>query len=242
MSALGELLAKVAADKELVADLAARAAATKQAVEDAKAKASEIGAEDVAAGLARVEAELEQVESGRTVLEGSLEKARFQVEAAISGTGLGAPSSAHERLAEHHPDGLDVMPPHERLGRNPTGEQLMGKDPSVGPFQKEHENANSDKNLNPFARGARSAVRNSGDFKDGLDALSKPAFQSMQVKWDPPADNYYPTVGVAEPISTYTAPQHAQADLQNPVGNLFVVAVLVADWAARGIRKWKGNS
>lgn len=248
---MGELAEKIAADKERVAELAARIAATKQTLETASGKATELGAEDIARDLGKVERELAEAESGRAVLEGSLEKARWQIMAAIHGIGPGAPAGGArsegdggtgERLVELQPGDLDVLPPHERFGANPTGEELMGKDPTLGPFQKEHENADADKRMNPFARGARSAVRNVDDFKQSFDALTKPAFQDMQSSWKPPANNTYPTVGVADSIPTVSAPPPAHAELQNPVGTLVVVAVLVSDWAARGIRKWKGRS
>jgi hypothetical protein len=118
----------------------------------------------------------------------------------------------------------------------------MGQNPNLSPFQKEHENAEADRKMNPFSRGARSAVRNVGDFKDSLDALSKPAFKQMSNDWRPPADNTYPTVGVPESVPSFTASQPTHQEIQNPVGTLVVVAVLVADWAARGIRRWKGRT
>ncbi|MCH7229652.1 hypothetical protein L0U85_02065 [Glycomyces sp. L485] len=241
MTSAHELAGKIEADKEQVAQIAGQFAAAKQAAEEAAAKMRELGAEGMAVSMEQAVTELEEAESGRATLEGSLEKARWQVMAAIHGIGPGAPKAPSQEKMDERLGGLDVMPPHERHGRNPTGDELMGIDSSVGPFQKEHENANADRNLNPFARGARSAVRNSGDFKQAVEELSKPAFTTMKNGWKPPTDTY-PTVGVAEPAATFTAPQQVQADFQNPMGNLVVVAVLVTDWAARGIRNWRGKS
>ncbi|WP_156926226.1 hypothetical protein [Glycomyces arizonensis] len=252
---MGELAEKIEADKERVAELAAKIAATKQRLETATGKARHLGAEDIAYNLDSSERELEEAESGRAVLEGSLEKARWQVMAAIHGIGPGAPaksSGGSSGSSGSSEQGWDVVGPDGEVlseGADTIPLSLQRGEPSnaelrttPGPFQKEHENADADKQMNPFARGARSAVRNANDFKKSLDALTKPAFEDMQAGWKPPANDTYPTVGVADSVPNVSVFQPTHAELHNPTGTLVVVAVLVVDWAARGLRRWKGRS
>ena len=136
MSELTDFLAAVEADRERVAQLAAQLAASRQVVQTAVAKASQLGSEDVVARLRAIESGLEQAENGRSMLEAKLEQARVQVDAAIYGNPIVASGGGSPE-----PHDVDAVPPHVRHGKNPSGDQLMGNDPSIGPFQKEHEGA-----------------------------------------------------------------------------------------------------
>lgn len=242
MSAMGELAEKIAADKERVAELAARIAATKQTLETASGKATELGAEDIARDLGKVERELAEAESGRAVLEGSLEKARWQIMAAIHGIGPGAPAGGArsegdggtgERLVELQPGDLDVLPPHERFGANPTGEELMGQDPKLGPFQKEHENADADNKMNRFKRLRRAAARNIEDLKSGGKELVAGTNSDIDSFKPEPPGTYTTTTQVPDQTPQIHSPPTAQPNPTDLVGTAIVMAVVVTDGAGR---------
>jgi hypothetical protein len=246
-----ELAEKIAAVKEEVDELAGRFASSKGQAEQLAAALGAIGADAAAQRFQAIAEKCEESESGRATLGGGLEKARWQVMSAVHGTlgpgkygsgpgGRVVPQTqAGGADGGPKPGGLDAIPPHLRQDPTPTGEELTGVDSTIGPFQKEHENANTDQGMSPFRRGARSVIRNIGDLKDAADQLAKPTMTEMSTAWDPPET--YPVVGTPEPLSTYTAPPQAHADYQNAVGNLVVVAALVAEVAARRIKHWKGQ-
>jgi hypothetical protein len=237
---MGELAEKIEADKERVAELAARVAATKQALETASGKAGELGANDIVARLGAVERELEEVESGRAVLEGSLEKARWQVMAAIHGIGPGAPASGGgERLVEHHPDGLDAVPPHERFGANPSGEELMGQNPNLSPFQKEHENAEADKGKSKAQRFGRAFVRNTGDAADYVKKTNESVTFDLGDQFDPWGADSRSTVEVptGQPSVHSYRPEATDIKASDVFGTTIVVAAIVVEGISRFIRK-----
>jgi len=244
---MGELAEKIAADKERVAELAARIAATKQTLETASGKATELGAEDIARDLGKVERELAEAESGRAVLEGSLEKARWQIMAAIHGIGPGAPAGGArsegdggtgERLVELQPGDLDVLPPHERFGANPTGEELMGQDPKLGPFQKEHEGAEDDRGKSRAQRFGRKLVRNIEDISSASKTTAKSSYQSMSDGYQPPNNpQVYETVGTPEPTPpTFGAQPAPKAAVEDTVASMVVLAVVAVEGVSRFVK------
>lgn len=246
MGSLNDLAAKIEADRAAAAEVAGPINSSKGQAEHTITAMIGLGLEGSAARMRKVVDEVEEAESLRAALEGALTKAHFMVVSAIQGNmGPGAPGSgAVVPLTRIDADGapkagLDAIPRHLREDPAPTGEELTGVDPSLSPFQKEHENANTDQGMSSFRRGARNFVRNIGDFKDAADQLAKPTMSEMSTVWEPPPT--YPVVGTPEPLSTYTAPPQAHVDYQNTVGNLVVVAALFAEVAARRIRHWKGQ-
>jgi hypothetical protein len=242
MTSLLEVAAKIAADKEQASQLTGILAAAKDQAEETAGRLDAIGVERSAARMQQVATTLEEAESLRAALEGGLQKAHWQVMSAVHGRiGPGAPGSGaivplvrKEGQDGALAGGLDAVPPHVRHGSNPSGDELTGIDPSLSPFQKEHEGANDDRKLNPFHRGTRRALQNSGDLKDAADQLALPGIREAGDLWKPP--EAYPVVGTAEPTATFMAPPPAHADYQGAVGNLVVVAALVAEWAARGLK------
>lgn len=247
MASLVEVAAKIAADKEQVSQLGAILAAAKDQAEQTAGSLSAVGVERSATQMQQAAAVIEEAESLRAALEGGLQKAHWQVMSAAHGRiGPGAPGSGaivplvrKEGQDGGLAGGLDAVPPHVRHGANPSGDELAGIDPSLSPFQKEHEGANDDKEMSRFRRGGRNVVRNVGDLKDASDQIAKPVMTDMSTVWEPPET--YPVVGTPEPLSTFSAPPQAHADHQNTVGNLVVVAALVAELAARKIKHWKGQ-
>lgn len=229
MSELTDFLAEVEAEKEAVAQFAAKLAGTGQIVETAKAKAAELGSNDVVARLARVEAELEQMETGRAVLEGSLEKARIQVDAAIYGNPIGSPVGGPKPSVE----GLDAVPPHVRHGQNPTGDELMGNDPSIGAFQKEHENANADRKMNRMSRLGRAGVRNAGDLRSFANDLTTSA-TGTTAGIDPPASGSYQAITeVPSNVPQLHSPPAAKVGPTDLVGTVVMMAAVTVEGIGR---------
>jgi hypothetical protein len=247
VAGLWELAAKIEADRAAVEAVAGPINSSKGQAEHSARAIGGLGAERASTQLHQVIDKIEEAESIRAALQGALVKAHWIVLSAIHGTiGPGAPGSgAVVPLTRVDPQtgapkaGLDAVPPHLRQDPTPSGEELTGVDPSLSPFQKEHEGANLDQNMSKFRRGARNVVRNVGDLKDAADQLAKPTMTEMSTSWDPPET--YPVVGTPEPLSTFTAPPQAQPDYQNAVGNLVVVAALIAEVAARRMKDWKGK-
>ncbi|WP_030154929.1 hypothetical protein [Glycomyces sp. NRRL B-16210] len=247
MANLRELAAQIESDRAAVEAMSGLINSSKEQAEQTAGAIGDLGFERSAARARQVVEKIEEAESIRATLQGSLVKAHFQVMSAVHGRiGPGAPGSgAIVPLTRMDADtgapkaGLDAVPPHVRQEPTPTGEELTGVDPSLTPFQKEHEGANDDQGMSKFRRGARNMARNVGDLKDAADQLAKPTMTEMGTRWEPPET--YPVVGTPEPAPVFTAPVSAPADHQNAVGNLVVVAVLVAEVAARRIKGRKGK-
>jgi hypothetical protein len=246
VAGLNDLAASIEATRASVEAVAGPINSSKGQAEHTVAAMAGLGVEGVSARMRQTIDRIDEAESIRAALEGALVKAQFQVMSAIHGTmGPGAKGSGAivplKRIDEQTgapKAGLDAVPPHVRQDATPSGDELTGVAPSLSPFQKEHENAEVDQGMGSFRRGARNIVRNIGDLKDASDQIAKPVTTEMSTVWEPPET--YPVVGTPEPLSTYSAPPQAHADYQNAVGNLVVVAALVAEVAARRIKHWKG--
>ncbi len=246
-----ELAEKIEADKERVAQLAAKVAATKQVLATATGKAVALGAEDIARNLERVEQELEQAESGRAVLEGSLEKARWQVMAAIHGIGPGAPAN---RSGEAGPAGVQVVGPDGEplsegadtlplsLQRGEAGNAELTSAP--GSFQKEHEGAEDDKGESKTRRVSQRLVRNIQSIESTSKKTAKSAYQSMSEAYEPPRNpQLYETVGTPDPPSATLGPQPAaKAAVEDTVASMLVMAVVAVEGVSRFVKARKGKS
>jgi hypothetical protein len=248
VASLNDVAASIEVTRASVEAVAGPINSSKGQAEHTVAAMAGLGVEGVSARMRQAIDRIEEAESIRAALEGALVKAQFQVMSAIHGTmGPGAKGSGAivplKRIDEQTgapKAGLDAIPPHLRQDPTPSGDELTGVDPTIGPFQKEHENTNSDRNLNPFHRGTRRATQNIEELRDAADQLALPTIRDAGDLWEPPET--YPVVGTAEPISTYAAPPPAHTDLHGSVGNLVVMTVLVAEWAARGLRNRKGKT
>ncbi|MBO3734695.1 hypothetical protein [Glycomyces niveus] len=170
MGSLNDLAAKIEADRAAAAEVAGPINSSKGQAEHTITAMIGLGLEGSAARMRKVVDEVEEAESLRAALEGALTKAHFMVMSAIQGNmGPGAPGSgAVVPLTRIDADGapkagLDAIPRHLRDDPVPTGEELSGVDPSIGPFQKEHENANADRRRGALSRFGRSAVRNTDE-------------------------------------------------------------------------------
>jgi hypothetical protein len=137
------------------------------------------------------------------------------------------------------PGGLDAIPPHLRQDPTPTGEELTGVDPTIGPFQKEHENAGADSRMNRLARASRIGVRNIEDLKAGGQQLVAGANADIDNFDAPTAGGYSTTTQVPEhipQIHSVPAPQPSATDI---VGSAIVMAVVIAESAGRLIERRK---
>ena len=246
MASALEVAEKIAADKEAAAGMAAMFAAAKQQAEETVAALAALGVEGRAARMQKVVDALEEAESGRVILEGSLEKARWQVMSAVHGKmGPGArgsgPGGAIVPLkAVGGPDGVppqrtpDILPPHERRG-DPSGEELMGIDPSLGPFQKEHEGANDDARKTKSQRLGRSFVRNAGDLADS--AKQNAATSTIEIEDD--FDPWGPTAETTVEVPTGHPPVYAtRIDADDiKVGDVVGTTIVVAAFAIEALSR-----
>lgn len=239
MSELTDFLAAVEADRERVAQLAVQLAASRQVVQTAVAKASQLGSEDVVARLRAIESGLEQAENGRSMLEAKLEQARVQVDAAIYGNPIVASGGGSPE-----PHDVDAVPPHVRHGKNPSGDQLMGNDPSIGPFQKEHEGASDDRGKSRGQRMSRRMVRNIEDIAANSKETAKTTYVGMSDGYEPPSSGQlYETVGTPEPPHHVMGPQPVpKAAVEDTVASMVVLAVVAVDAVSRFARASKDRN
>ncbi|WP_199039426.1 hypothetical protein [Glycomyces salinus] len=247
MSGAQELAEQIEADKEQVAEAGGRIGVAKDEVAEVAAQAHALGLGRVAEALAAVERLLEEVESGRQTLKGSLEKARWQVMAAIHGVGPGAPTSRHGE-ATGGPDGApppgvpDILPPHLRTG-DPSGEELMGQDPNLSPFEKEHENADADRNLPKARRLGRGLVRNVGNAKSYSEAVTDAATVDTDDgfdPWGPQAKTTTETTTNRHPGEIMFGHDTGVVDATDFVGNLTVFVAAAVEGFTRFVRR-RGN-
>jgi hypothetical protein len=211
-----------------------------------------LGIERVASALDQANDVLEEAESGRVVLQGGLEKARWQVMSAVHGNlepgarGSGPGGSfiaadgkvitADGSSAIPH---LDAIPPHLRQDPSPTGEELIGGDPSIGPFQKEHEGSNRDRKMGRLARAARIGVRNAEDLKAGGQALVSSANADADGFDPPPPGGYNTTTQVPDHIPQIHSAPTTQPSVTDVVGSAIVMAVVIAESASRLVERRK---
>src|SRR5690606_22412536 len=172
----------------------------------------------------------------------------WQIMAAIHGIGPSAPAGGArsegdggtgERLVELQPGDLDVLPPHERFGANPTGEELMGQEPKLGPFQKEHENADADKGKSKAQRFGRAFVRNTGDAVDYVKKTSESVSFDIDDNFDPWGSDARTTVEVPtdQPAVQSYRPEATDIKASDVFGTTIVVAAMVTEGISRLIRK-----
>jgi hypothetical protein len=245
-----ELAEQIAADKEAVAELAAMVAAGKDKAENIATALGTLGFEGRAAKMQQVAQVFEEAERIRVFCEGGLEKARWQVMSAVHGTmGPGAPGSGAivPLVRAEGPDGalaggLDAVPPHVRHGASPSGDELTGVDPSLSPFQKEHEGAGDDRAKNRAQRFSRKLVRNIEDISGSSKETAKTTYQDLSKGYEPPKDpQSYETVGVAEPPAAVIGPQPApKAAVEDTVASMVVMAVVAVEGLSRFARS-RGN-
>lgn len=256
MTSVRELADKIDADKQLAEDLAGPIAGIKDELEGLAAQARALGVERVAGVLEQAKGVLEEAESGRVVLQGGLEKARWQVLSAVHGNiGPGARGSGpggsfvaadgKVTTVDGSPVNphLDAVPPHLRQDHpSPTGEELMGVDPSIGPFQLEHENAEADRGKSKARRLGRGMVRRAGDIADYGKQTSSSTTFDLDDDYDPWGPNVQTTVEVptGQPPVFFNRPE--ADDIR--AGEVFSTSIVVAAFAVEALSRLgrkKGN-
>lgn len=246
MAGLQDIAAKIEADRAEVESLAGPINSSREHVERMSAAIGALGIEGSAAKLRASVDKLKEAESIRATLQGTLVKAHFQVMSAIHGTmGPGAPGSGMivplsrvDSQTGAPKAGLDAVPPHLRQDPTPSGDELTGVDPSLSPFQKEHENANPDRKMNRLSRAARIAVRNAEDLKAGSQQLVSGANADID-NFGPPPGGYNTITQVPEhlpQIHSIPTPQPSATDI---VGTAAILATVIADSAGRLIERRK---
>ncbi|MEV3938744.1 hypothetical protein AB0K52_22575 [Glycomyces sp. NPDC049804] len=192
MGSLNDLAAKIEVDRAAAAEVAGPINSSKGQAEHTIAAMIGLGLEGSAARMRKVVDEIEEAESLRAALEGALTKAHFMVVSAIQGNmGPGAPGSgAVVPLTRIDADGapkagLDAVPRHLREDPVPTGEELTGVDPSLSPFQKEHEGANDDTGKPKHRRVGRKYVQQAGDLAEGAKQAAGTHTLEVEDDFDP---------------------------------------------------------
>ncbi len=247
MAGLLELAATISAGKERVGEVAAQIAASKERAEQTADALVQLGIERSASNAQRAVEALGEAESLRAALQGGLEKAHWQVMSAVHGNmGPGAPGSgAIVPLTRVDGDtgapkaGLDAVPPHLRHDHpTPTGEELTGVDPTLSPFQKEHENADADRKMNRLSRVSRLAVKNIGDLRDHGPQLVSGSNADID-SFGPPPGGYKTMTQVPDhqPL-TYSNPI-SPPSVTDMVGSALVMAVVIAEGAGRILERRK---
>jgi hypothetical protein len=247
-----ELAEKIAAVKETVTELSGRFASSKGQAESLVAQLSAVGIEGAAQRFQGVVEACEESESGRATLEGGLEKARWQVLSAVHGNmGPGAYGSgpggkvvpqtqAGGSDGGPAPGGLDAIPPHLRQAPTPTGEELTGVNPTIGPFQKEHDGANDDERMDKLSRFGRKAVRNSSDLVDASKNIVDARADTFDRDYDPwgPTAQTTTEVPSAQPSTPgFYRPEAGDIRAADVVGTSIVVAVVAVEGLSRILRK-----
>ena len=172
MSSTHELAGQIDATKHQTDSLAAGISADIQQAEEAKSIFQQVGAESSTSLLEQVESQLEEAQSIRETLAGSLEKARWQVMAVINGVSAGnttykATSSAS--YATQH-DGTDVAITVNNEQSSDSSDRHQSNNEvsiSVGPDRSTSGNSpDRSKSSSKFRRVGRIGVRKAEDLKE----------------------------------------------------------------------------
>ena len=137
--------------------------------------------------------------------------------------------------------GLDAVPPHLRQDPTPTGDELTGIDPAIGPFQKEHESANADRNRGRLSRLGRKGVQSSEDLQAfGRDLTT--STKNTGKGFDPADPGTYPTsVEVPSGTPQLHAPPSSGPDPTDIVGTAIVMAAVVAEGIGRIVERRRSH-
>ncbi|GAA1662808.1 hypothetical protein GCM10009830_05130 [Glycomyces endophyticus] len=255
MAGLLEVAAKIAADKEQVAQLAALLAAMKDQAEQTAGAIAAVGVEQRAADMRRAAEAVEEAEALRLALEGGLEKARWQAMSAVHGkmgpgargSGPGGAFIAADGTVITSDGGsaighLDAVPPHVRQDPTPSGQELTGVDPTLSPFQKEHEGASDDTKMGKLSRFGRKAVRNTGDLVEASKNIIDARANTIERDYDPWGPTAHTITETPTPPSQTPVFQRSEiGDVRSAdvVGTSIVVAVIAVEGLSRILRKRK---
>jgi hypothetical protein len=246
VASLSELAAKIDADRAAAEDLGGVLSASREQAEQTATAIGGLGIEGASRRMRAAADRIEEAESIRAALQGALVKAHFQVMSAVHGKiGPGAPGSGAivplKRVDEQTgapKAGLDAIPPHLRQDSTPDGVELTGVDPSLSSFQKEHENANSDRKMNRLSRAARIGVRNAEDLKSGAQQLVTGANADID-SFGPPPGGYNTITQVPDPYPQIHSIPTQQPSATDLVGTAAILATVIAEGAGRLIERRK---
>jgi len=243
MAGLLEVAAKIAADKEQVTQLAAMLAAAKDQAEQTAGTLSGLGVDRAAAQTQHAATVIEEAESLRAALEGGLQKAHWQVMSAAhgrmgpgaKGSGAIVPLGKAEDADGAPRGGLDAVPPHLRHGSNPSGEELSGIEPSIGPFQKEHEGASDDAGKSKSKRLGRKFVQNAGDLADSAKQSASNSTFEIEDDFDPWGSQAQATVEVPTGQPPVYVSRIEADDIK--VGDVLSTTIVVAAFAIEAVTR-----
>lgn len=256
MANLLELAAQIEADRARFAALAGPINSARGQAEIVAGAIERLGLPRSAGHARRAVGQVEEAQSILAALDGTLVKAHWAVMSAVHGNiGPGARGSGPggaivkddgtiitkdgQSVLAH----LDAVPRHLREDPKPTGEELAGADPTIGPFQKEHEGANDDRSKSRAQRFSRKLVRNVEDIAAASKDTAKTTYGSMTSGYEPPKNpQVYETIGVADPPSAIIGPQPApKAAVEDTVASMVVMAVVAVEGLSRLIKS-RGSS
>jgi hypothetical protein len=253
MGNVNELAAMIESDRAEVAELSGPIDSSKGQAEGTAGAVAQLGIEGRAAQLRQAVDRIEEAQAIRAALEGVLVKAHWQAMSAVHGTmGPGAKGSGPggsfvaadgtvtTRDGSPAAGHLDAVPPHLRQDPTPTGEELTGVDPTLSPFQKEHEGAKDDKQMSRFSRFGRKAVRHTEDLVAYSKQLADVRADTFERDYDPWGPTTQTTTEVpTAPPSTPTFSRVDAGDIRaaDVVGTSIVVAVIAVEGLSRLLRK-----
>lgn len=234
MSSFPELVNKIAADKEQAAQLSGPIAKSQQDTGHVASSLGGVGFEERAALFTESTELLEQSESIRQVLEGTLEKAHWQLMSAVHGK-MGPGSREHASFTQQNPDGSTVwrgwrdgskveittLPPGQE--HEPTGMELL-EDREKRPGK-----------LSSFRAAARDASRMVSDIKDAGKTAAQTHWNATHTSSAKPAQLISET-GQPLPPETFREVPNQGLNAGDAVGNSLVWAVGAAAVIAK-IRK-----
>jgi hypothetical protein len=249
MASLNDVATSIEAARVSVEAVAGPINSSKGQAEHTAAALGGLGIEGVSARLRETVDRIEEAESIRAALQGALVKAHFQVMSAIHGTmGPGAKGSGAivplKRIDEQTgapKAGLDAVPPHLRQAATPTGDELTGVDPAIGPFQKEHENASVDRTRNRLSRLGRSTARNVEELQAfGRDLTT--STKNTTKGFDPEDPGTYPTsTEVPSHTPQLHAPPNSGPDPTDIVGTAIVMVAAITEGVGRLVERRRRN-
>lgn len=236
MSSTHELAGQIDATKDQTDSLAAGISADIQQAEEAKSIFQQVGAESSTSLLEQVESQLEEAQSIRETLAGSLEKARWQVMAVINGVSAGNTTNSRVTKATFtdRTSGSNV----QITVSNPWAGRRESKVPDYPELSRVEEvprsKSSGEKSVSRLVKlGSlgRKSVKNAESLKDYSSEVVKPATQ-MRDSMELPDPRDYESVTTTPQVSQ-ASPQNPQPAAEDVVGSSIMMAAVLTEGAAR---------
>ncbi|MFC3493192.1 hypothetical protein [Glycomyces rhizosphaerae] len=244
MAGLYELSAKIEADRAAVEAVAGPINSSKGQAEHATVEIGGLGAEAASVRMRAVVDKIEEAESIRATLQGSLVKAHFIVLSAIHGTmgprarasgATGGDSSGESAISPQPVTEFDFV---AGLDHEPGPDQLRYIADEPAKLPEEIDPFDDSRLTSRPVRAVRVAARGVEDLQGGTKQVTTDAV-NFQHFFDPPADNEY-TESLPKdtgPQFTNDPPSATPLDPIQAVANFTAMGVAVAKVAVGEMRK-----